>query len=181
MESAATGALAVQAAVRFRPDLAMVDLSLPDMTGWDVVRALREEAGMERLRVLIVSANAHEYVPGSEAALHDGFLMKPVDLGVLLAALQQQLYLQWLDDGQGMLAQGRVELAPALRARLGPYLEDLWQLGEIGHVRGIEARLRELEDTEPAAATMVRALRRLLERFDMKGYMKMIGEWRENS
>src|SRR5690606_15386655 len=108
VESAATGDEAVQLAARMQPDLAMVDLSLPDMTGWDVARALRENVALERLRVLIVSANAHEYLPGSEAAVHDGFLMKPVDLGMLLAAVQKQLYLQWIYAGDIVAAEGRV-------------------------------------------------------------------------
>src|SRR5690606_37204775 len=155
-------------------------LSLPDMTGWDVARALRENVALERLRVLIVSANAHEYLPGSEAAVHDGFLMKPVDLGMLLAAVQKHLYLQWIYAGDIVAAEGRVELAPELLARLGRHLEDLWQLGQIGHVRGIQARLREFEVAEPGAGALVRALRVMVERFDMRGYMMTIRELREN-
>src|SRR5690606_5634935 len=44
VESAGTGAEAVKVAAHFRPDLALVDLSLPDITGWDVVRPFRAEA-----------------------------------------------------------------------------------------------------------------------------------------
>src|SRR5690606_28680521 len=35
VETAMTGADAGPVALRFRPDLALVDLSLPDMSGWD--------------------------------------------------------------------------------------------------------------------------------------------------
>src|SRR5690606_34705087 len=108
VETAGNGAAAIALATRFRPDLAMVDLSLPDMTGWEVVRALREDASLQRLRVLIVSANAHEYRPGHQEAPHDGFLMKPVDLGVLLGAVQAQLYLQWNYGGDVVAASGAV-------------------------------------------------------------------------
>ncbi len=181
VETAATGAEALALAPRFRPDLALVDLSLPDMTGWDILRGLRADASMQRLRVLIVSANAHEYLPGSEQALHDGFLMKPVDHELLLAALQAQLYLQWEYSGDVIAAQGRVELAPELLARIEQHLEDLWQLGQIGHVRGIQARLREFESAEPEAGSLARALRSMIDRFDMQGYMTTIRELRENA
>jgi hypothetical protein len=48
-------------------------------------------------------------------------------------------------------------------------------------VRGIQARLREFESLEPAAATLVRTLRAMVERFDMKGYMTTIRELREST
>ncbi len=178
VETAADGAQGIAAAATFRPDLAMVDLSLPDMTGWDVVRALREDAALQRLRVLIVSANAHEYLPGSEQALHDGFLVKPVDLGLLLAALQTQLYLQWDYGGEAATPVEALTVTREMAAGFRQHLEDLWQLGQIGHVRGIQARLREFETAAPAAAPLVGALRALVERFDLKGYMTMIGELR---
>jgi CheY-like chemotaxis protein len=88
VETAGTGSEAHAAALRFQPHLAMLDLSLPDMTGWNVARKLRAEPLLERLRLLIVSANAHEYLPGSEQALHDGFLMKPVDMSRLLSTFR---------------------------------------------------------------------------------------------
>ncbi|HUG71780.1 MAG TPA: ATP-binding protein [Steroidobacteraceae bacterium] len=181
VEAVGTGAEAAPAAARFRPDLAMVDLSLPDMTGWDVARALRSVDPERRLRLLVVSANAHEYLPGSEATDHDGFLIKPLDMGLLLAALQTQLYLDWTYGGDIPAADGKVAIAPELLQRIGKHLEDLWQLGQIGHVRGIQARLREFETIEPASATLVRTLRAMVERFDMKGYMTTIRELREST
>jgi CheY-like chemotaxis protein len=181
VESVGTGAEAPPAAARFQPDLAMVDLSLPDMTGWDVARALRSGKPEQPLRVLVVSANAHEYLPGSEATDHHGFLIKPVDMGLLLAALQTQLHLEWTYDCDAATPHGTVEVAPELRARATRHLEDLWQLGQIGHVRGIQARLREFESLEPAAATLVRTLRAMVERFDMKSYMTTIRELREST
>jgi signal transduction histidine kinase/ActR/RegA family two-component response regulator len=181
VETAMTGADAGPVALRFRPDLALVDLSLPDMSGWDIVRGLRERPEFQRLRVLIVSANAHEYLPGSEEALHDGFLMKPVEHSQLLAALQAHLYLQWEYGGEVAAVDGRVEISPELLDRFDRHLEDLWQLGQIGHVRGIQARLRSFEEEEPAAGSLVSALRAMVERFDMQGYMTMIRGLRENA
>jgi len=180
VEAAGTGASAVAAAARLQPDLAMVDLSLPDMTGWDVARALRADANLDALRVLIVSANAHEYQPGSGQALHDGFLMKPVELDLLLAALQVQLRLEWIYSGSVAVDEGRLEVAPELLDRIGRHLEELWQLGQIGHVRGIQARLREFEREEPLAGSLTRALKAMVERFDMKAYMTTIRDLREN-
>jgi hypothetical protein len=74
-----------------------------------------------------------------------------------------------------------VEVAPELLGRIGKHLEDLWQLGQIGHVRGIQARLREFESAEPSAMAITRSLRAMVERFDMKGYMTTIRGLRESA
>jgi hypothetical protein len=70
-------------------------------------------------------------------------------------------------------------VGPELKLKISNHLEDLWQLGLIGHVRGIQARLRELETAEPEAASLAQGLRAMVERFDMKRYMTTIRELRE--
>jgi CheY-like chemotaxis protein len=45
MEAAATGSEAITAAARFRPHVALIDLQLPDLSGLDVLRALRAQPG----------------------------------------------------------------------------------------------------------------------------------------
>jgi CheY-like chemotaxis protein len=175
-----TGGEAAEAAAN-TPDLIMVDLSLPDATGWEVIRRLRDIPALQRVRMLVVSANAHEYAPGSEIALHDGFVMKPVEASMLLAALQTQLHLEWNYSSEPVTPDTLLQFTPELTRRLGKHLEDLWQLGLIGHVRGIQSRLREFEAQEPEAGPLVKALRAMVEKFDMKRYMTTIKGLRESS
>ncbi len=175
-----SGKDAVAAAKAFAPDLALVDLFLPDKTGWDVLGEMRADPSLSRVPVLVVSANAHEYAPGSPEALHDGFVMKPVDAAVLLAAIQAQLRLEWIYGSDAAAAEAGLAVSPELQARIGRHLEELWQLGLIGHVRGIQSRLREFEAAEPAAGALAKSLRAMVERFDMKRYMTTIRELREN-
>jgi signal transduction histidine kinase/CheY-like chemotaxis protein len=175
-----TGAEASGAAVD-APDLVMVDLSLPDMTGWDVLRGLRAMPTLQGTRMLVVSANAHEYATGSEAALHDGFVVKPVEVTALLSALQKHLHLQWTYGNAQVAPDAAMQINPDLSRRFSRHLEDLWQLGQIGHVRGIQSRLRDFESQEPQAQPLVRALREMVGRFEMKRYMTTIRELRESS
>ncbi|MEO6078639.1 MAG: ATP-binding protein [Steroidobacteraceae bacterium] len=175
-----TGGEAAAAAAN-TPDLIMVDLSLPDATGWDVIRQLREVPALQRVRMLIVSANAHEFTPGSEAALHDGFIMKPVEVSMLLSALQAQLHLEWSYTNHVVSPEAVLQFSPELLGQVGKHLEDLWQLGLIGHVRGIQSRLRDVEAQEPQALPLVQALRGMVEKFDMKRYMTTIEGLREST
>ena len=112
--------------------------------------------------MLVVSANAHEYAPGSETGLHDGFVMKPVEISTLLSALQQQLHLEWTHSNEPVQSDTAVQLSSELFGRFGKHLEDLWQLGQIGHVRGIQSRLRDFEAQEPQAQPLLPELLPLL-------------------
>ncbi len=44
----------------------------------------------------MVSANAHEYTPGGAGRVHDAFVMKPIDVQVLLDCVAALLGLKWI-------------------------------------------------------------------------------------
>jgi CheY-like chemotaxis protein len=174
------GKRGVELAASARPDLVMVDLSLPDMTGWQVLAALRARPQFAATRILMVSANAHEYAAGGGEALHDAFIVKPVDLTLLLEAVRTQLHLAWKHEGavEPVTTADAPDLAIAEQSRR--HLEDLYQLGLIGHVRGIQAKLREVENEDGTNLPLVGQLRTMVARFEMKRYMATIEALRAN-
>jgi PAS domain S-box-containing protein len=65
-------------------DLVLTDAMLPGMSGFDLVRAMRAEAGLSNIPVILVSGMP--LAEGREAALScgaDDFLQKPVERGLL--------------------------------------------------------------------------------------------------
>src|SRR6185312_9246734 len=92
------GRSSLELAAQHTPDLALLDISLPDMTGWDIVKQLRDNAGeLPQPRIAMVSANAYEYTPGGGGGpLHDAFLVKPIDIELLLETVGSLLQLEWL-------------------------------------------------------------------------------------
>jgi signal transduction histidine kinase/CheY-like chemotaxis protein len=77
------------------PDLAMMDITMPGMNGWDAAAALRELCG-DDLAILMVSANAHDFSRGRrESDTHDDFLIKPYEISDLFERLQALLDLEW--------------------------------------------------------------------------------------
>jgi two-component system LytT family response regulator len=72
---AGTGAKAIEAADALRPDLMLLDADLPDMSGFDVLRALRRR---HQRRTILVTANAQD-ASGAFAAGALDILMKPVN------------------------------------------------------------------------------------------------------
>jgi two-component system LytT family response regulator len=72
---AGTGAKAIEAMESLRPDLALLDADLPDMSGMEVLRALGRR---HRRRTIFITSNPQD-APGAFAAGALDFLVKPVN------------------------------------------------------------------------------------------------------
>ena len=179
--TAADGRGGIELAMTAKPDLAMIDLSLPDMTGWQVAAQLREATQLPSLKIVIVSANAHEYTPGGgEEPLHDGFIMKPVEMQALLQCVGRVLALDWIYDAAPRIITDSNSAADTLPAGSHHHVDDLYQLGRIGHVRGIQAKLREMEAQDAANQPFAAHLRGLVANFDLKRYMNVLEALRKH-
>ena len=84
VETAASGFAAGLAVARFRPDVLLLDIRMPGMDGFEVVRELRAQRPGRALPVVACTGYAD---PETEARIRrefDGLLEKPIDLDVLL-------------------------------------------------------------------------------------------------
>ena len=64
-------------------------------------------------------------------------------------------------------------------ATLRQFIDELVQLGRIGHVRGIEAKLKEMQSKVPESQAFAQRLLSLVSGFDMKGYTSLLDSVRE--
>jgi CheY-like chemotaxis protein len=83
-----TGARALEVAKERRPDVVLLDLALPDVSGFDVARNMRKEAGLAATRIVgLTGFGSDEHRKRAKEAGLDDYLVKPVDadrLGKLL-------------------------------------------------------------------------------------------------
>jgi two-component system, cell cycle response regulator DivK len=89
---AGDGAQGVEVAGREMPDLILMDLSLPVLSGWDAARQLK--SSVETKPIPIIALSAHALDGEREKALAagcDDFEAKPVDLESLLEKITQLL------------------------------------------------------------------------------------------
>ena len=73
------------------PDVVVLDLMMPILSGWDVLREREHDVGLRRIPVIIVSANRD---PDLAVAVDKGicaFLPKPFDIGALSALVRSCL------------------------------------------------------------------------------------------
>jgi CheY-like chemotaxis protein len=78
--TASDGQEGVETAKRERPDLVLMDLSLPVISGWEAAKAIKESP--ETSSIPVVAVTAHAMQGDRERALAagcDGFLPKPID------------------------------------------------------------------------------------------------------
>lgn len=178
------GRSGLEMAKQSKPDLVLLDISLPDMTGWDVARQLRELPELGDIGIVMVSANAHEFNPGGdESASHDAFVMKPVDIQILLDCVANVSKIEWLYETPAASPPESIseKSLASISAHTRHHIDDLYQLGRIGHVRGIQSKLNELESADPANKAFASHLRTLIARFDMKGYMQTLEAMRNHA
>ena len=79
-----TGATALAVAVEFVPTILLVDLDLPDMSGYAVARQLSQHPQLRNLRLIALTVNSAH--PGRELAREAGierYLIKPVGAAAL--------------------------------------------------------------------------------------------------
>jgi CheY-like chemotaxis protein len=89
---AADGAHTIKIAHEQRPDLVIVDVSMPGMSGWNVVRQLREDYSLGALRVVMVTGLSETWDrDASIAAGADSHLTKPLAPERLLAEIKRVL------------------------------------------------------------------------------------------
>jgi CheY-like chemotaxis protein len=74
------------------PDLVLMDLSLPEIDGWEATRRLKEDPSTRAIPVIALTA--HAMAGEKERALAAGcndYDTKPVDLARLLSKIRHQL------------------------------------------------------------------------------------------
>lgn len=168
-------------AAQYRPDLVLLDVALGGPTGWDVADGLRA-MDIPDLKIMMVSGNAHEYAIGGAPGMpHDAFVIKPFDVDVLVDQVGLLLGLDWtyaeeIDGVVNTSVNETITLSGSSRR----YLDELYQLGRIGHVRAIEGKLKEMVAADPESEAFVSRLGDLIANFDLKTYMNMLDEVRDD-
>ena len=84
----ATGEGALGCALDYQPDVVLLDLKLPDMSGYDVCRSLRQQFNPWELPVVMLTAmdSPADQLRGFAFGA-DAYLTKPVDLSELLKTI----------------------------------------------------------------------------------------------
>ncbi len=92
LRTASGGQQALDSVAECKPDLILLDLMMPNIDGFEVIKRLRENPETADIRIVILSAlNSNEdVVKGFNAGAND-FIMKPIIMEKLLSCVITQL------------------------------------------------------------------------------------------
>ncbi|RPI97588.1 MAG: response regulator [Chloroflexi bacterium] len=92
VRTAANGVEALECLKDFKPDLILLDLSMPKMDGWELRRHVK--ANPDTASIPVVALSAHAMTGDKERALEvgfDGYLTKPIHVATLVNDIRAAL------------------------------------------------------------------------------------------
>jgi adenylate cyclase len=129
--TASSGAEALEKVASEHPDLLLLDIVMPGMTGYDVCRTLREAPETRMLPIVMVTASDHaEKVKAIEAGADD-FIAKPVDSNELLARVRSLLRVKEYQDTINAQAAQLREWNQSLEERVAEQVEEVERLSQL--------------------------------------------------
>lgn len=106
--TALDGATALAMATERPPDIAILDLEMPGMSGYDVARALRAGVGTADVPIIAVTGHSHPArIEEALAAGCDRVLTKPCDPDALCDEVRERLGLEGGPTGVAAVAVNR--------------------------------------------------------------------------
>ncbi len=131
--TAASGAEALEKIGSERPDLVLLDVIMPNMSGYEVCKKIRENPATGVLPVVMITAldPAEERVKGLEAGADD-FLSKPINQPELLARVRSLLRIKQLYD---TVQEQKAQLGELNRTLEERVLEQVGQLDRLGRLK----------------------------------------------
>ena len=92
VETREDGPSGLEAATELIPDLVILDIGLPEMDGWEVLRRLRLSSATKHLSVLVLTAHAEEESRKRATEVGaDGFVTKPFQPADLRSEVERLL------------------------------------------------------------------------------------------
>jgi class 3 adenylate cyclase/CheY-like chemotaxis protein len=130
--TAASGAEALERIGAERPDLVLLDVVMPGMSGYEVCQRIRADGANGILPVVMVTAldPAQERIKGLDAGADD-FLTKPINLPELLARVRSLLRIKQLYDTVESQSAQLADLNRTLEQRVADQVGQLERLSKL--------------------------------------------------
>ena len=179
-----SGAACLDMVREHKPDLVLLDVSMPEMSGWEVAAELRERVS-PLTRIVMLTGSAFEIDAHRDAVkYYDAAHIKPFYVGSLLQTIADVLDLEWIVEKESVTFNGGEKVRPddhdvVLTERKLPDMReliDLRRLGEIGYVRGIREKLSDIASQSPDYRWLVDRLEPISRDLDFPQYIAVLSE-----
>lgn len=175
--AAADGASCLQMLEQCTPKLFMLDISMPNMTGWELAAELRQR-GLT-VPIVMISAEADEglgpdggHHQEQDAPLHNDYLVKPINMPTLLTTLADQLdiTLQLASEAQAVSVDSAEAATSKIKSGIknDPLIvKELLYFIDIGYLDGFKNALTKAEIAARLNPQLCADLQRNLAQLDL--------------
>ena len=88
---AENGEQGIKLAKNLRPDLVLLDIKMPGISGWDVLTVFRADPGLKKVPVIIMTAFMRESEGANARQMGASFMEKPFGVSDLLGKVEKAL------------------------------------------------------------------------------------------
>ncbi|HEY1646720.1 MAG TPA: ATP-binding protein [Terracidiphilus sp.] len=171
---ASNGLEALANAGALRPDLILMDVRMPVMSGLEAMRRLQEHADLRVIPVIAVSAGVTEEKRAAcIAAGARAFLTKPIEVPSLLQEIGRLLGLVWIEE-----ASRQATYAPTAMNRLEipqpAQLEALRVLAKAGKMRAIREKADEFATLDERYRPFADRITKLALGYESKALLRLV-------
>ena len=182
LREADNGQAAITQARDWQPDLIMMDMFMPIMTGFDATRAIRQHPALAATIIIGISASVAE--TDTQRILEagcDAALPKPVELSKLLALLPTHLNVEWVYAEGAAPGRETVEIEPDLVPPPPEELAILYDLARRGNLQAVQERATQLAKRDEKFGPFADKLRQLACQFEDKALVAVIQQYLEKT
>ena len=164
------------------PDAILTDIMMPVMNGLDATRAIRADARLREVPVIVISASAtYREGQGALAAGASAFMSKPIDQAQLLRHLGDYLGLEWIHAQPARPAHrasereaGELEVPPPAQ------METLYRLAMAGNMRDIGQYATQLAQLDERYRPFAEHLRDLAAAYQSQAIFALVERHRSS-
>ncbi len=175
--TATNGQEAIQLAQETRPDLILMDQSMPALCGLKATQSIRQIPALQGIPLIGISASVTEADQAlSRESGHDAFLPKPISWPKLATLLKEYLNLEW------EYAETPASDIPVSGPLIPPPPEELavlYELARSGSIRRIRDKAVELETLGEEFIPFARKLLELAQGYQEKAILALVEQYLE--
>jgi len=155
----------------FKPDTVILDLVMPNMSGLDMIRHMRQQPEYNPISLIVSSASSYkEDRTQSLAAGANAFVPKPIEIQLLLDTLRQQLHLEWIYSEEEPKAETEAPLVLPPDEALTEFLH----LARIGDVAALQQYTYDLAQDDPQLAPFTARLQHFTDSFQLNQLLSFL-------
>ena len=174
IEQARDGREGLKKAIKWQPDVIIIDLVMPKMDGFELIRQLRQSQVLKEKIIIASSASVYEE-DKSLAVGSNAFLPKPIQTKRLLEQLQHHLNLTWVYEDKIEETAEENHVAPMVFPPIAE-LEKLYKLSLMGDIDELEKQVAILAESDVKLKPFITKMQAFLGKYQIGRLKKLLEE-----